>query len=46
MVLILKQKVKHLQHKLEEARANLNAKEARIQELEYSKIESEFEGIF
>ncbi|KAF3507050.1 hypothetical protein F2Q69_00005027 [Brassica cretica] len=46
MVLILKQKVKHLQHKLEEARADLNAKEARIQELEYSKIESEFEGIF
>ena len=46
IVLILKQKVKHLQHKLEEARADLNAKEARIQELEYSKIESEFEGIF
>ena len=46
MVLILKQEVKHLQHKLEEARADLNAKEARIQELEYSKIESEFEGIF
>ncbi|KAL0785968.1 hypothetical protein Bca101_002214 [Brassica carinata] len=46
MVLILKQEVKHLQHKLEEARADLNAKEARIQELEYSKIEYEFEGIF
>ncbi|KAL0677647.1 hypothetical protein Bca4012_005628 [Brassica carinata] len=38
IVLILKQKVKHLQHKLEEARANLNAKEARIQELEYSRL--------
>ncbi|CAH8381550.1 unnamed protein product [Eruca vesicaria subsp. sativa] len=45
-VLILKQKIKHLQHKLEEARADLDAKEARIQELEYSKIESELEGIF
>ncbi|CAN6982290.1 unnamed protein product [Brassica oleracea var. botrytis] len=45
-VLILKQKVKHLQHKLEEARADLNEKEARIQELEYSKIESELEGVF
>ncbi|RID71530.1 hypothetical protein BRARA_C03463 [Brassica rapa] len=45
-VLILKQKVKHLQHKLEEARADLNEKEARIQELEYSKIEAELEGVF
>ncbi|KAF8074272.1 hypothetical protein N665_1116s0010 [Sinapis alba] len=45
-VLILKQKVKHLQHKLEEARADLDAKEARIQELENSKIESELEVIF
>ncbi|KAJ4868801.1 WPP domain-interacting protein 3 [Raphanus sativus] len=44
--LILKQKVKHLQHKLEDARADLDAKEARIQELEYSKIESELEVIF
>ncbi|KAL0717125.1 hypothetical protein Bca4012_066447 [Brassica carinata] len=45
-VLILKQKVKDLQHKLEEARADLDAKEARIQELENSKIESELEVIF
>ncbi|KAL0719543.1 hypothetical protein Bca4012_068867 [Brassica carinata] len=45
-VLILKQKVKHLQHRLEEARADLDTKEARIQELENSMIESELEGIF
>ncbi|CAH8348954.1 unnamed protein product [Eruca vesicaria subsp. sativa] len=45
-VLILKQKVKHLQHKLEETRADLDAKEAKIQELENSKIESEIEGVF
>ncbi|KAJ0249354.1 WPP domain-interacting protein 3 [Hirschfeldia incana] len=45
-VLILKHKVKHLQHKLEEARADLDAKEARIKELECSKIESELEVIF
>ncbi|CAL9220662.1 unnamed protein product [Arabidopsis halleri] len=44
--LILKEKVKHLEHKLEEARTALEAKEARIQELENSKIESELEGIF
>ncbi|CAH2053831.1 unnamed protein product [Thlaspi arvense] len=44
--LILKQKVKHLEHKLEEARAILEAKEARIQELENSKIESDLEAIF
>ncbi|VVA97484.1 unnamed protein product [Arabis nemorensis] len=42
----LKQTVKHLEHKLEEARAVLEAKESRIQELENSKIESELEGIF
>ncbi|CAN6921031.1 unnamed protein product [Brassica oleracea] len=45
-VLILKQKVKNLQHKLEEARADLDAKEARIQELENAKIECELEGVF
>lgn len=44
--LILKEKVKLLEHKLEEARAALEAKEARIQELENSKIESELECIF
>lgn len=44
--LILKEKVKHLEHKLEEARTALEAKEAKIQELENSKIESELEGIF
>ncbi|KAJ0242408.1 WPP domain-interacting protein 3 [Hirschfeldia incana] len=44
--LILKQKVKHLQHKLEEARADLDAKEAKIQELENSMIESELESVF
>ncbi|KAF8052442.1 hypothetical protein N665_1559s0014 [Sinapis alba] len=45
-VLILKHKVKHLQHKLEEARADLDAKEAKIQELENSMIESELESVF
>ncbi|KAL1204889.1 WPP domain-interacting protein 3 [Cardamine amara subsp. amara] len=45
-VLILKQKVKHLEHKLEEARAVLEAKETKIQELENSKSESELEVIF
>ncbi|CAN7112594.1 unnamed protein product [Brassica rapa subsp. narinosa] len=45
-VLILKQKVKHLQHKFEEARADLDTKEARIQELENAKIEAELEGVF
>ncbi|KAF8048631.1 hypothetical protein N665_2449s0002 [Sinapis alba] len=45
-VLILKQKVKHLQHNLEEARADLDAKEAKIQELENSMIESELESVF
>ncbi|CAA7016343.1 unnamed protein product [Microthlaspi erraticum] len=44
--LVLKQKVKHLEHKLEEARSILEAKEDRIQELENLKIESELEGIF
>jgi len=44
--LVLKQMVKHLEHKLEEARSILEAKEDRIQELENLKIESELEGIF
>ncbi|XP_010487087.1 PREDICTED: WPP domain-interacting protein 3 isoform X1 [Camelina sativa] len=44
--LILKEKVKHLEHKLEEARSALEEKEARIQELENSKVESELEDIF
>lgn len=35
-----------MEHKLEEARAALEAKETRIQELENLKIESELEGIF
>ncbi|CAN8270139.1 unnamed protein product [Cochlearia groenlandica] len=45
-VLILMQKVKHLDQKLEEARAVVKAKETRIQELENSKIESELEDVF
>ncbi|XP_010500384.1 PREDICTED: WPP domain-interacting protein 3 isoform X1 [Camelina sativa] len=43
--LILKEKVKHLEHKLEEARSALEEKEGRIQELENSKMESELEDI-
>uniref|UniRef100_A0A1J3EEQ8 WPP domain-interacting protein 3 n=1 Tax=Noccaea caerulescens TaxID=107243 RepID=A0A1J3EEQ8_NOCCA len=44
--LVLKHKVKNLEHKLEEARTLLEAKEDRIQELENLKIESELEAIF
>lgn len=44
--LVLKHKVKNLQHKLEEASTLLEAKEDRIQELENAKIESELEAIF
>ncbi|XP_010465167.1 PREDICTED: WPP domain-interacting protein 3-like [Camelina sativa] len=43
--LILKEKVQHLEHKLEEARAALEEKEAKIQELENLKMESELEDI-
>ncbi|XP_010542485.1 PREDICTED: WPP domain-interacting protein 3-like [Tarenaya hassleriana] len=42
---ILKQRVTHLESKLGEAKAKLEAKDAKIRELENSKIETELEGI-
>lgn len=45
-VLILKQRLNNLESKLEEAKAMLEAKEAKIRELENSKIETELEVIF